>query len=220
MTTPIEAHGTSAAINAAGLACFSVATCWLWLGTMGEGMPVKIMQAAGYMACSVLFWIIQMAYHLVLRGGRQDVLLRNVDRGTVFLLIAGTFTPLVAPVNAEPGATIVLVVVLWGGAAGGMVLLISWKSVPRSITPLLALVLAIAGIVGTAWFSVAGSPVELERGVTLVAGAGALLAGGAVYAIKKPNPIPGKFGFHELYHALALVGTLSLHVLVMAVLSA
>lgn len=220
MTSPVEAHGTSAAINAAGLALFSVATGWLYLAVSSAGTSIAAWQAGGYMACAVFFWLIQLSYHLVLRAGRQNVLLRNIDRGSVFFLIAGTFTPLVAPVTAGPGTGIVLVALLWGCAAGGMGLLVSWKSVPRSLTPAISLAMAIAGIAATAVFSLPGSRAVLQDSALLVAGACALFAGGAVYAIKKPNPCPGKFGFHELYHALALAGALALHVLVTAVLLA
>jgi hemolysin III len=59
--------------------------------------------------------------------------------------------------------------------------------------------------------------VVVERLVLLIAGAVLFFAGGAMYAIKKPNPFPGKLGFHELYHALVLGGTILLHVLVATV---
>ncbi len=218
MTDPIEAHATSAGINAIGLAYFSVATGGLLLEVVGTDQPELVLQALIYMACSVFFWVVQMAYHLVLRTGRQNITLRNVDRGSVFFLIAGSFTPLVAPSGTDLGATLLPLLVLWCCAAGGMALLVSWKAVSRKITPLISLAMAAVAITATVVTTIIGKALAAEGAVLLAVGAGLFFAGGAVYAIKRPNPSPGKLGFHEIYHALVLLGTILLHMLVGIVL--
>jgi hemolysin III len=214
MTTPVESHASSASITSIGLAYFSIATVRLLHSVVGGGSPILITQASAYMACSLFFWITQMAYHIVLRTGRQNIALRNVDRGSVFFLIAGTYTPLVAPSGTDLGATLLPLIVLWGCAAGGMALLLSWKAVPRKVTPLVSLFMVVVGIIATVVTTIIGKMVAVDVVVLFIAGAVLFFAGGAMYAIKKPNPFPGKLGFHELYHALVLVGTILLHMLI------
>ncbi len=218
MTTPVEAHATSAAVNSIGLAYFSIATGRLLLAVVGGGSLIPIVQASAYTACSLFFWIAQMVYHIVLRTGRQNITLRNVDRGSVLFLLAGTFTPLVAPSGADQGATLLPLAVLWGCAIGGMVLLVVWKAVPRMVAPLFSLVMALVGISATFVTTIFGGMVAMEGTAVLIIGSTLFLAGGAAYATKEPNPFPGKFGFHELYHALVLGGMIVLHVLVAIVM--
>jgi hemolysin III len=128
----------------------------------------------------------------------------------VLFLIAGIFTPCLARYGQEPGKTVISGF-LWTGAVVGLVLLISWRNVPRFITPLLSFVMGIIAIISMIVFIAA---VPFPGIISFVGGASLFMAGGVFYAIKKPNLRPGKFGFHDLYHAMTLAGTLLLHVLV------
>ncbi|MBN2152174.1 MAG: hemolysin III family protein [Candidatus Lokiarchaeota archaeon] len=208
MTAPAEYHAASAAVNAAGAACFSIAAAWLLGMLPGTAATLHVACAAVYAASTVSFWALQASYHVFLHAGRQSERFRNVDRGSTFFLIAGTFTPLVAARQSITPAVAAPLVALWAFAAGGMILLVAWKGVPRALTPLGSLGMLALGVAATLATQVAGGTIPVAGVAALLAGTGLVIAGGCVYAARKPNPLPGRFGFHELHHALVLAGSL------------
>lgn len=126
---------------------------------------------------------------------------RRVDRAMIFVLIAGTYTPFALLVLDGPLATAILIAV-WGGATGGIILQLVWTDAPRWLS---ALVYVLLG-----WVTVATFPDMLDRlGLTatlLVAGGGLLYTVGAlVYALRRPDPAPAVFGYHEIFHLLVVV---------------
>ncbi len=219
MTATAEYHATSAAINAAGAVCFSIAAFLLFGVLPGSSPEHHVASASVYAAATVSFWVLQSAYHAFLHAGRQSARFRNVDRGSTFVLIAGIFTPLIAARQAFPGIVVTPIITLWAIAAVGMALLVSWKSVPRKLTPLASLGMLAAGIATAVAIQMTGEPLPVGSIVSFIAGTVLVLAGGAVYAIQKPNLLPGRFGPHELHHVLVLSGSLALHVLVATLLA-
>jgi hemolysin III len=127
--------------------------------------------------------------------------MRRLDHSMIFVLIAGTYTPFALLVLHGPLATVILVTV-WSGAGGGIVLKLLWIDAPK---PLVAGVYVLLG-----WVAVAAFPGLLGElgvlGTVLVATGGLLYTVGAViYALGRPNPLPGVFGYHEVFHALVIV---------------
>ncbi|MFN2616386.1 MAG: hemolysin III family protein [Thermoleophilaceae bacterium] len=127
--------------------------------------------------------------------------MRRLDHSMIFLLIAGTYTPFALLVLDGVMGTAILVAV-WAGAAGGVVLKLVWIDAPK---PIVAAIYVVLG-----WVAVAVFPDLLrELGVTgaaLVAAGGVLYTAGAVvYALRRPDPIPAVFGYHEVFHALVIV---------------
>jgi hemolysin III len=126
--------------------------------------------------------------------------MRRLDHSMIFLLIAGTYTPFALLALDGTLATVILVVV-WAGALGGIVLKLVWIDAPK---PLVAILYVMLG-----WVAVAAFPELLdELGVTstaLVAAGGLLYTAGAVvYALGRPDPAPAVFGYHEIFHALVI----------------
>jgi hemolysin III len=126
--------------------------------------------------------------------------MRRLDHSMIFLLIAGTYTPF-ALLVLDGTLAIVILVVVWGGALGGIVLKLVWIDAPK---PLVAVLYVMLG-----WVAVAAFPDLLDGlGVTstvMVAGGGILYtAGAAVYALRRPDPVPTVFGYHEIFHALVI----------------
>jgi hemolysin III len=125
---------------------------------------------------------------------------RRFDHSTIFLCIAGTYTPFAVLVLGRMLAIVVLLVV-WGGAALGLVLNLAWIDAPRWVAALVYVALG--------WVAVAALP-QLLRGAgvavfTLVAVGGALYTLGAiVYATRRPRLNPAVFGFHEVFHLLVV----------------
>ena len=127
--------------------------------------------------------------------------MRRLDHSAIFLLIAGSYTPFALLVLDGTLADVILVVV-WAGAIGGIVLKLVWIDAPKWLVAVIYVALG--------WVAVAATP-ELvdELGITGAAmvGLGGLLytVGAVVYARRRPDPIPEVFGYHEVFHLLVIV---------------
>ena len=125
-------------------------------------------------------------------------MLWRVDHSAIFVLIAGTFTPLCLLLG-DAGRS--LLVAVWVGAAAGVLLSCCWVRAPR---PLMAALYVLLG-----WFAFPALPalgVAMGSGaLTLLLVGGLLYSGGAViYALRRPDPFPTVFGFHEIFHLLVI----------------
>ena len=126
--------------------------------------------------------------------------MRRLDHSTILLLIAGTYTPF-ALLAFEGALADAILVVVWSGAAAGLVLNLLWVDAPTWITTLV--------FVALGWVGVAAVPELFDVGVAaavLVFVGGALYTLGALaYALKRPNPVPAVFGYHEIFHLFVVV---------------
>lgn len=155
--------------------------------------------SAVYLACSLLLFANSGVYHI--SNGHFPVkvsqLLRRIDHANIYLLIAGTYTPLALALMTPDHQRLVLGII-WTGAVIGMVANVCWITAPRWLFTILYVVLG--------WVAVWFIP-ELYRAgraaiVILIASGGVIYTLGAVvYALKKPDPLPRWFGFHEIFHA-------------------
>jgi hemolysin III len=126
--------------------------------------------------------------------------LRALDHTGIFVLIAGTYTAFGLLVLDGAWRWAVLGIV-WGGAACAVLLNVAWRSSPQWLTGVLAIALGWVGAVVAPTFAAdigAG-------GVTLVVAGGlAYTAGAVIFATRRPNPYPGTFGYHEVFHVLVI----------------
>jgi hemolysin III len=147
---------------------------------------------------SALFGVSAL-YHRVTWTRPARRRMRRLDHAMIFLLIAGTYTPVGLLVLKGTLATVVLVVV-WGGAVAGIVLELAWTKAPRWLGGTVYLSLG--------WVAVVAMPQLFAR--LGVAGALLLVAGGLVYsvgaAVRRPDPVPAVFGYHEVFHLLVIAG--------------
>ena len=140
-------------------------------------------------------------YHRIdWRRPRARAWMRRLDHSMIFVLIAGTYTPFSLLVLDGSLATAVLIVV-WAGALGGIVLNLVWITAPKWLTATVYVALG--------WVAVIAMPQLADRlgalGVSLLMGGGLLYTAGAiVYAARRPDPAPAVFGYHEIFHALVL----------------
>ncbi|MFO0676297.1 MAG: hemolysin III family protein [Polyangiaceae bacterium] len=147
-------------------------------------------------------------YHRVNWGTKGRARMRRVDHAAIFLLIAGGYTPLLWLVPpTEAGHRVLLFI--WIGAAIGVVKSVAWVHAPKWLTALLCLGLGWAGVT-----DVVERMTKLEPIVTpLIVAAGVLYtAGAATYALKRPDPFPKVFGYHEVFHALVVLASACLFV--------
>jgi hemolysin III len=150
-------------------------------------------------------------YHRVTWRPHVRRWMRRLDHSMIFVLIAGTYTP-VAVLALDGGVATTLLCVVWGGALAGVVLKLAWIDAPRW--------LFVAVYVALGWVSVTvlgRLPAEIGwLGVLGLAAGGVLYTvGGVVYAIRRPDPAPAVFGYHEVFHAL-VIAAVALHYAVVA----
>jgi hemolysin III len=158
--------------------------------------------AAIYAASVSALFGVSALYHRVTWTGPARRRMRRLDHAMIFLLIAGTYTPVGLLVLHGTLAAVVLVVV-WGGAVAGIVLELAWTKAPRWLDGTVYLALG--------WVAVAAMPQLFARlgmagGLLLVAGGLAYSAGAATYALRRPDPVPAVFGYHEVFHLLVVAG--------------
>jgi hemolysin III len=159
--------------------------------------------AAAVFACSAATMLaVSAVYHRVTWSPRARLRMRRADHAGIYVLIAGTYTP-VGLLALHGALQQVVLAVVWGGAAAAIVLKLVWVHAPKWLSVVIA--------VGLGWVGVAAIP-QLTHAdgiapVLLIAAGGlAYTAGGIVYARRKPDPVPAVFGYHELFHALTIVG--------------
>ena len=170
---------------------------------VADGAAAKI-SAAVFMASSLLLFGISAVYHRGNWTPTTKATFRRLDHANIFLLIGGTYTPL--SVNALPlDKGLLLLILVWSGALLGIGFRVFWLRAPRwSYVPLYLLL-------GWAAILFVVDLVQFNGVAMILVGVGGLAytAGALFYGFKRPNPIPGVFGFHELFHACTAIAFLS-----------
>ncbi|MGX7678147.1 PAQR family membrane homeostasis protein TrhA [Jatrophihabitans sp. DSM 45814] len=143
-------------------------------------------------------------YHRLPWGPTGHGVMKRLDHSMIFIFIAGTYTPFAA-LTLPRTSSIAVLAVVWSGAIFGVALKSTWPDAPRWISVPLYIALG--------WVAVFVLPELLHNyGVaTLVlVGLGGVIytVGALAYAFKKPNPYPGTFGFHEVFHVCTLVAAI------------
>jgi hemolysin III len=158
--------------------------------------------AAAIYAVSVaaLFGVSALYHRIDWASAASRRRMRRLDHTMIFVLIAGSYTPFALVVLDGTLATVILVTV-WAGALAGALMKLVWIDAPKWL---------VAGsYVLLGWVAVAAFPGMLdELGVapTALVAAGGLLytLGALVYALRRPDPAPAVFGYHEVFHALVI----------------
>ncbi|MFP5283195.1 MAG: PAQR family membrane homeostasis protein TrhA [Actinomycetes bacterium] len=159
---------------------------------------------AVFLAASLLLFGTSALYHRGTWGARTDGVLRRLDHANIYIFIAATYTPLALQLLTGRSQTVLLVLV-WAAALGGLLFRLLWLGAPRWLYTVLYIAMGWAAVGWLRAFYQAGGVAAF----TLI-GVGGLLytAGGIAYAIKKPNPWPGTFGYHEVFHAMTIVAAI------------
>jgi hemolysin III len=163
--------------------------------------PVRQRVAAAVFAASVaVMFGVSALYNRVTWSPSWRRWMRSLDHTTIFLFIAGSYTP-VGLVVLSGAWRVVILAVVWGGVSAAVVVSLVFPQAPKWVAATIGVALG--------WVGVAAFPKLLDRtgpwGVTLALLAGLLYTLGAlVYARRRPDPHPAVFGYHELFHALVI----------------
>ena len=130
--------------------------------------------------------------------------LRRLDHSAIYLLIAGTYTPVALLALPETSGHRLLVLA-WVGAALGMIKSLAWVHAPKPLSALLYVLLG--WLVMSEWRAVAQGLGPIGLGL-MGAGGVCYTVGAVIYARRRPDPWPRLFGYHEIFHALVIVAAL------------
>ena len=135
--------------------------------------------------------------------GWLHVVLCGIDYSNIFLIIAGTNTPVLfalSPAIRRPYLT-----VIWVTAAIGTILHIVWLRTPNWVFTTVYVVLGLAPVtlIPQLWTAPAVGPAAT---ILIACGGAAYIAGAVCFALRKPNPVPGWFEFHEVFHLGTVIG--------------
>ena len=171
------------------------------LMVIGAQGPGKTFAAAVFALSVILCLGTSATYHRVAWTPRARLRMRRADHAGVYLLIAGTYTP-VSLVALDGAWRPVVLAIVWVGALSAIVLRLTWVGAPNWVTPAIGL--------GLGWVAVIALPqlvthLDPAAFVLLAFGGLAYTAGAIVYARRRPDPVPAVFGYHELFHALTIV---------------
>lgn len=169
---------------------------------LGDG-PEARWSSAVFVLSSLLLFGISATYHRFTWSERTRVMLKRLDHANIFLLIAGTYTPL-AILALPPEKGILLLVLVWAGAALGIGFRVFWITAPRWAYVPLYVLLGWAAVLYLGDLFAA----NVAMMVLVIVGGLAYTVGAVVYGLKRPNPVPGVFGFHEIFHTLTVVAFL------------
>jgi hemolysin III len=141
-------------------------------------------------------------YHRVTWTPGVRLWMRRIDHAGVYVLIAGTYTPVSLLVLRGAWRPVILTII-WVCAVAAIVLKFVWVGAPKWLAAAIGL--------GLGWVAVVVLPQLVGRLnpaaiILLVVGGLAYSAGAVVYARRRPDPAPAVFGYHELFHALTIVG--------------
>lgn len=158
--------------------------------------------AAVFGFCSIVLFTGSAIYHVGNWSPRMTATLRRIDHANIFLIIAGTYTPMVALMLDGTKRTVVLAFI-WAAAIAGILFRVLWVDAPRWLYVGAYILLGWSAVlfVGDLW--AVGTP-----GVLFFTALGGIsyTLGGLAYGTKRPDPSPQWFGYHEVFHTLTLVG--------------
>ncbi len=169
---------------------------------LAQGAPAK-WAAAVFMATSLLLFGNSALYHRFNWGPTTKAVLKRIDHANILLLIAGTYTPL-ATLALPPEKGLVLLIVVWSGTVLGILFRVFWINAPRWLYVALYLALGWAAVM----YMVDLVQANVAMMVLVCVGGLLYTVGAIIYAMKRPNPWPGHFGFHEIFHVCTVLAFL------------
>jgi hemolysin III len=155
-----------------------------------------------YVVSMVALFGVSAAFHRIRWSPAGRRRMRRADHATIFLAIAGTYTA-VAGLVVHGWAQVLVLCLVWFGGAIGVTVRQLWLDAPKWA---IALPYIVAG-----WSALAIVP-QLVRGLggggfaLVLAGGACYTIGALCYSLKRPNPVPGVFGYHEVFHAFTVAG--------------
>lgn len=190
-----------------GFICAILATpCLLIYASARHVGLAGLVSLSVFMISMILLYGASTAYHTFIVQPHTEKILKRIDHMMIFVLIAGSYTPVCAMVLPQPIGTILLAVI-WGLAFAGMVLKLFWVTCPKWFSSIIYIAMGWACV-----FVMPQLYVSLPRQAFLLLALGGIIytIGGVIYAMKLKvfNERFPKFGSHEVFHVCVMLGSL------------
>ena len=167
---------------------------------LADGARARFAGGVYALALAAMFGASALYHRRPWRSERARAWARRVDHSMIFLFIAGTYTPfaLLAFTGLVPAIVLACV---WGGAALGVVLNVSWIGAPKWVTAPVYLLVGWVGVIAAPQLF---TELDVASAVLVVVGGVLYTLGALAYATHWPDPFPATFGFHEVFHVLVI----------------
>jgi hemolysin III len=149
----------------------------------------------------VSLFAVSAIYHRPDWSEKVRAVWRRLDHSAIFLLIAGTYTPFSFLLGSRIGW--IFLGIVWAGALLGIAMSVAWVRAPKA---LVAAVCVLLGWAALPLLPALKASLGTSAVVLLATGGVVYSLGAAVYALRRPDPFPRVFGYHEIFHALVIAG--------------
>jgi hemolysin III len=181
-------------------AFFAALAAGIVLVALADGRRAQVASWLYAAALAAMFGASALYHRVRWSSASVRVWMRRLDHSAIFLFIAATYTPFVLLAFRGALATTLLTVV-WTAAAGGLLLNLAWVDAP---TWLATVVYVALGWVGVVALPELFSSVGLAVSMLVLAGGGLYTLGALAYVLRRPDPAPAVFGYHEVFHLLVI----------------
>src|SRR5574338_149017 len=182
-----------------------VATLVLIIKSSDSQTLIGVLSLTVFSVSMILLFTASTLYHWLKLSEEGTKRLRKADHIMIFIYIAATYTP-ICIIVLRGNTGVILLFAVWLVAIMGVIIKLFWMNAPRWLSTFIYLLMG--------WLTVIViyplfNSLQLNALLWLFAGGFFYTTGAIIYAIKKPDPYPGLFGFHEIFHVVVLLGTIS-----------
>ena len=170
-------------------------------GAFVTGADGRRVAAAAFAGSAAAMLGTSTLYHRITWSSRIRPWMRRADHAGIYLLIAGTYTP-IGLLSLHGVLRDVVLAVVWSGAGAAILAKLCWVRSPKWLSAAIGIILGWVGVAAMPQLARSAGPAAVAL---LMAGGLAYTAGAIVYARRRPDPVPSVFGYHELFHAFTLV---------------
>lgn len=181
-------------------ACFLAVIAGIFMVLVAASFRARIAACVYSIAQTALFGLSAL-YHLPRWGPRAEPWFRRLDHAAIFVFIAASYTPFCVLALGQHGS--LLLALVWGFAALGLVRALLWIDAPPWVC---ATIYVVQGWMVVPYLPHMASQIGVA-GIVLISIAGLCYTVGAViFSIRRPDPVPAIFGYHEIFHVLVILG--------------
>lgn len=181
---------------------FALGACAMLVARVHD--KTSLIAALIYSFSLILLFGISSLYHRPNWQPKQRMWMRRLDHAAIYILIAGTSTP-ICLLALTPEAGIKLLQLVWGAAIFGIFQSLFWVNGPKWVSSILYV---IAGLLVIPFMSELKMVLTTGQIQLILSGGAFYIIGAVIYAIKRPNPYPQYFGYHEIFHLLVIAGAI------------
>ncbi|HHF7368230.1 TPA: hemolysin III family protein [Legionella bozemanae] len=185
------------------LAAFFITLCACTILIIYSNGAYAIFASVIYSVSLIGQYGVSALYHTRMWSRQKYLLLRRIDHAAIFVLIAGTATP-ICLLKLKNAYGLQLLSILWLVALIGMLMTTIWTHVPKWVRALLYVAM---GWIGILYFPEIKYSLDITNIQLLVIGGVAYTLGAIIYAFKWPDPFPRVFGYHEVFHVFVVLGS-------------